>query len=288
MTSQTNYLMDLGIAYFEKTPTGEKINEYITSFEKYQMALCTLNGNVDGEKNQAIRIGTTLTFGIANKLATVKKVRDFSEKDWKEISDTVIDIGILMDGALYSRFVFEKYADYIDLSVDLNGNFVDEKSAKAIRGLSNELRVLGVEFTKGCISEPDYVDRCLWICFEAIIKLLSLFVSATLPDEYKILVRGISEYSVQFARYMMYEKERALLDEYLEKQHELDAELEQKYRDFIEELELESNRISELIEDAFNPDFRNKLHGSAKLAEAFGVDESELLETVNDVDDFFM
>ena len=43
-----------------------------------------------------------------------------------------------------------------------------------------------------------------------------------------------------------------------------------------------------LIENAFAPDFRNELISSVELARAAGVKEEEILNTQEDIDEFFL
>ena len=43
-----------------------------------------------------------------------------------------------------------------------------------------------------------------------------------------------------------------------------------------------------MVDRAFDPDFREALMGSVELAKAAGVDEEEILESTEDIDEFFL
>ena len=68
----------------------------------------------------------------------------------------------------------------------------------------------------------------------------------------------------------------------------LSDELEQKYKQYLESVENQTKIFNELVEDAFSTDCRTKLRKSAELARAAGVEESEILKTKEEIDDFFM
>ena len=46
--------------------------------------------------------------------------------------------------------------------------------------------------------------------------------------------------------------------------------------------------FNNLLSKAFDDDFREALIGSVELARNAGVDEEEILKSINDIDDFFL
>ena len=281
-----NYFKNMGIDLIEKTPAYEALQNSIRELEKYQSALCALHENADGSITQILRIGTILIRSVAARIICGKNPKDFSTEDWKSIADTVIDEGILMEGDKYSCLVFNMYAGYIDVSLMINSR-IDKAGAASIKALSEELRSMGKMFEAGKISESDYVDKCMWISFEAMIKLLAVYTTNGLSEEYVLFIRSASDYAVQYARAKMYARENALLEEYIDNQHKLDDELKIKYDNYLADLQEEAEKFNTLIENAFSADFRHMLMSSVELAKGAGVKNTEILDSISKIDEYF-
>ena len=79
-----------------------------------------------------------------------------------------------------------------------------------------------------------------------------------------------------------------MLESYLKNQYVLDEQMQIRFNAFQKELEEEAARFKDLLGDAFDPDFRKALSGSAELARNVGVEEKEILKSLDEVDDFFL
>ena len=242
----------------------------------------------DGEGLQQIKFGTILTFATVNKLANGKKLKEFTTEDWEQIAEQVVDKAILLDDQLYSKLVFITYADYIDASAATIEHRVSQGNIDKIRLLSAEIRTKSKAIEDGDIEETEYIDDCLWICLEAMLKLMAAYMECITGPELGQFLQAISMYSFEYGRLMLYSKEQEILSGYIENQRKLDEALEKKYRQYIDELEQHSKEFNRLIRCAFDTDFHEKLLASVALAKATGIDDSELLHTVQDVDDFFV
>ena len=242
----------------------------------------------DGEGLQQIKFGTILTFATVNKLANGKKLKEFTTEDWEQIAEQVVDKAILLDDQLYSKLVFITYADYIDASAATIEHRVSQGNIDKIRLLSAEIRTKSKALEDGDIEETEYIDDCLWICLEAMLKLMAAYMECITEPELGQFLQAISMYSFEYGRLMLYSKEQKILSGYIENQRKLDEALEKKYRQYIDELEQHSKEFNRLIRCAFDTDFHEKLLASVALAKATGIDDSELLHTVQDVDDFFV
>ena len=98
----------------------------------------------------------------------------------------------------------------------------------------------------------------------------------------------MASYAFEYGRFIIYRQEQLLIDEFIQSQYELDAELQEKFDLYIEKLDKESHYFYTLIDNAFVPNFREQFLHSIVLANAAGVDESEILTSIEDVDDFFL
>ncbi len=247
-----------------------------------------LKNSKDEDGLNTIRIGTILAFSVIGKIINGINPKDFTTADWKDIADNVADYGIMMDGQRYTEFVFNLFAAYIDYSVGINKESVSERSAADIRGLASDIRSKTAQLEDGMITEPDYVDDCLWISFEAMIKLLAAYKTKGLCKEYSDFVQAVANISVQYGRYKLYRYELALLNEYHEKQSKLDDELTAKYDRYLEDLRKESDEFNMLIDNAFSDDFDEMLRSSVTLARKAGVDEDEILDSAKKIDSYFL
>lgn len=295
-------IKNLTMDYFMKTSSGEKLQKAFKTYETVQAHIFALQEKGGEEELTLLKVGTIITFCMLQKYANGKGVKDFSNDDWKSIAKAVSEYAILPDNQQYSIFVFDLYNKYIDYWIRQMEGTATEKTLDTIRSLAVELQEKKTQLIDGNISEVVYIEDCLWICLEAMIKLLAASVSiitviakkkGKLSDKEDLswledLSEAVAMFAFEYGRYVLFSKEQALLTEYVNGQYELDAELEEKYREYTEELQSKANEFYELIDKAFVPDFRESYLASIKLARKAGVDEGEILTDIEDVDDFFL
>lgn len=143
-------------------------------------------------------------------------------------------------------------------------------------------------FHREKIKETDYVEACLWLSLEAMIKLLSTSLAIAIGPDLANLTASVSQLAFEYGRYVLYSKEQAILEKYLENQRVLDEQLQHEYEAFLNEVQKEAEHFQKLVEDAFSPDFHETLLRSVALARAVGVKKEEILTSVSEVDDFFL
>lgn len=282
----------LTLEFLENTPAGSMLQSAISTYSKVQTLLLRLSSAEDEESLVALKIGTVLTEAFLEKFLQGKAPQYLTRADLAEIADRVTDIAVLMDGRDYSVFVFEQYARYIDFSAKLLAARSDARSADqvgSILAVSKKLRSNSQKLQNGEITEPEYVEDCLWLSLEAILKCFSAYLSCTTGmPEFGMLAQSISMLAFEYGRLMACKKEQAVLDASLKSQQQLDENLSEEFEAFKNRLEAEEAQFNELIANAFAPDFRDSLRSSAALASAAGVKEEDVLRTANDIDRFFM
>lgn len=282
----------LTLEFLENTPAGSMLQSAISTYSKVQALLLRISSAEDEESLVALKIGTVLTEAFLEKFLQGTVPLDLTKADLAEIADRVIDIAVLMDGQDYSVFVFEQYARYIDLSAKLLAARSDARSAdqiESILAVSKKLRSNSQKLQNGEITEPEYVEDCLWLSLEAILKCFSAFLSCTTgTPEFGMLAQSISMLAFEYGRLMVCKKEQAILDASLKIQQQLDEDLSAEFDDYKSQLEADTAQFNELIANAFVPDFRDSLKSSAALASAAGVKGDDLLQTTSDIDRFFM
>ena len=283
-----DYLKDLAINKLMETEIGDKIEVAFTLFKKVQANLCALSEKEGDELATLTKIYTIMTFSILKKFSTGKSPLSFIKDDWKDIANDVSEYAILIDDQEYVVFVFGMYEKYIRASLDYIRTFAKEKDVLAIETLADELCIKSEMLKNGDLEEVSYIEDCLWICLEAMLKLLSAMSKLIRNDEYSELVQALALHAFEYGRFVLYRQEQLLIDELIQQQYEIDIALQEKFDQYIIKLEEEANYFYTLIDNAFVPNFREQFLHSIVLAKVAGVDEREILNSVDDIDEFFM
>lgn len=278
-------LKDLTLDVLKETRLGGKLRQASEAIEKIQANLYALRHTDDSKELLSLKIGTVLTLSLAGKMLAGKSVRSLTTDDWKEIAAAVSDLAVLPAGRSYSSWVFSLYEDYIRASASVLNS---ESDSAAIEALADELAGKSTALAAGTLPESRYIEDCLWISLEAMVKLLVSFKAQLMGEEYATFVRAVSAYSFEYLRYSLYSREDALLDRYLQEQQALDEELERDFKAYMDELGKRMDEFNRLVAGAFDSDFRTALKNSAGVARAAGVPEEEILASVVDIDDFFL
>lgn len=279
-----NYSIDMLLS--EKQ--AEYVRQAISVFETVQKNLYALAEKDDEETLTGIKAGTIILLSVLKKMAQGKNPKEFKNEDYADIAREVSEYAVLMDDQDYSVFVFDLYAGYIDASVKVLALRVDKERAESIRLLSEALRKKSAQLKNGEITETGYIEDCLWISLEAMIKLLSAYIGSVGGKELTELSQAAAMFAFEYGRLKLYKKEQALLTEYIDKQYQLDEELSAKFDTYKAELEADTERFNDLVSKAFEPDFASSLRNSVELAEAAGVPQEEILDSVEKIDSFFL
>ena len=287
---ENKFLQEAAIEVIKSEPPIIKLQQILDSFSALQKGFYALLNSEDSRELNLLKIGTTLNLFLIDTLASGKKAEDLTKEDWGKIAQKVYHYAVIEDEQRYSVFVFTLYADYIDLSVKcfLARNKEGKQRLQSISELSKTIRENGKKLKKESISETTYIEECLWLSLEAMVKLLSLYFELKVPEEYAQLIKGASEFAFEYGRYVLYAKEQAILEGYLQSQKVLDEQLKEQYNAYLIDLSSQSEEFKKLIDSAFTPGLHEALLQSAELARKAGVKEEELLTTVDEIDDFFL
>lgn len=258
--------------------------------DAYQFALENfeaLKGKDGEQKLTSIKCMTVGTLAVVEEIVAGKDPKEFTEDDWKKIARKVSDGAITISDRDYSLFVFNLYASNIENSIKDNADIISAKAKESLELIVEDMRAAADDFEGNLITEVEYIEKCLWLSLEGLLKLLSSTMTAYWSTEYSELAQAITQFGFEFGRYKLYEQEQRLLGEYLANQQVLDEELENRFREYNDELENYSEYFSDLVKNAFDCDIKAALTGSVELARELGVDEAEILRTIDDIDDFF-
>lgn len=269
-------------------PIMEELQKVMNMLEKTNSILAFLADKDEPERLTETKIGTVIILGILQKFADGKLPTDFTEEDWRDIKDRVEEYAVYMEGDEYSRFIFNLYAQYIEASVQaLPGNIPDERISSII-SIANEIRSQTDEFIGASITESTYTENCLWLCLEAMVKLLSAYMGSFTAEEFAYLGEAAASFAFEYSRLKLLQEEQALLRSYIENQYTLVRDLQQRFEEYRKTLIEETTNLQKLIDNAFTSDIHSALIGSAILARSVGVKEENILDTIEKIDDFFL
>jgi len=281
-------IRDIAIDELMQSPAGEWLEKAVEKVSDVQRAVLALSEKDEDDKLTLLKIGTVFQIFLVDTLASGKRVKDLKEDDWKSIADKVAQYAVLSDEQSYTEFVFNLYADYIDLSAkSLQAGKVPKEKVNEVRALAREIRKNTERLHRGELSEADYVENCLWTSLEAMIKCLSMSLTSLIGPEFAELAQATSQLAFEYGRYVLYASEQAILQAYIENQYVLDEQLQKEYEAYLEEVEKHAERFGSLVENAFSLDLHEALIESAEMARAAGVKEEELLTSIEDIDDYF-
>lgn len=281
-------IQELVINDFMSSPKGQKLKQALETIQSVQEGLYAMATSEDGDKLNLLKMATVFQLFFIDTLASGKKREDMTDEDWKHIAEQVYQHAILEDQQRYSEFVFSRYADYIEISLKVYAGNIDKESAASIQEIADAIRHNAELMNQGEMSETDYIEDCLWLSLEAMIKLIASSLTMVIGPDLSKLAQAVSQLAFEYGRYMMYAKEQAILQKYIENQYVLDEKLEAEYKTFLADIEAQSERFRGYIDDAFSPDLHESLMQSAALARAAGVKEEDVLKSVEDVDAFFL
>ena len=129
------------------------------------------------------------------------------------------------------------------------------------------------------------------VCLDAAVSALSSAIGqAVIPIPVIGVVIGntIGLVIYQAAKDNLSEYEQKVFAEYAEQQMRLDAEPNAEHEELLRKLRDGMREYIILLEDAFHPDPIIALDASVKLADALGVPQSEILDTPEKIDAFFL
>ena len=276
------------IEFLMMTPFGKEMEKAMGVLEDVQKNIYALSDKNGEESLTAIKCGTVLVLAMLKKIAAGKQPKQFDQTDWAEIANEVSEFAIRSDNQNYSEFVFLLYAKYIDFYASVIEIKAGKNATSSIHNLAASLREETEALRTGLISEVTYIDRCLWISLEAMIKLLASMMNVVAGESAERLAEALASFSFEYGRYQLVRKEQSLLEEFLSNQLILDKELEEKYEAFIKDLQADAESFMNLVDSAFASNFGELLMNSAKLASYVGVSEQEVLDSMEKLDAYLM
>lgn len=281
-------IRNLKIEDLQKMATLDNLKKALDIIQGVQEAAESLKENGCTKKQNILKVGTTLTIAFFSKIREGKLPADFEEEDWRDIALHVQEYAVKADETQYSMYVFMLYAAYIEYSLGNMAFGLSDEKKEAVQTLADEIKSKTEMLENEQIGEVDYIDDCLWICLEAMIKLTAGAVDSRIGFEKEKVIEAAVMFAFECGRLTLYNREYELVNSYLENQKILDVELAMQLDEYLKELELQTDKFNALIDNAFSRDMRQSLRGSVVLAKAAGVGDDDLLKSDEEIADYFM
>ena len=229
-----------------------------------------------------------MTFSILSKFLNGKSPSKLNKQDLKDIANDVSKYAIVGEDEDYTILIFNLYENYIRYSITQISAYINEDITNNIISLADQLQLNTDKLKTNEISEVTYIESNLWICLEAMVKLIASFPTQYIGKDFGELSLALGNYAFEYGRYVLYSKEQALISEFLQEQSQMNDALKEKYESFINELQQESDKFITLINNAFKGNFKERFNATIQLSLEAGVNEKEVLTSIDDIDSFFL
>lgn len=228
----------------------------------------------EGAKASAVAAGVEggviLATAVAAKRREGKKFKEFSPQDWSDVL-AATGLGVAKGGtrgiSLYSITNFTGTSATVATSI-VTATFAVAEQAHRLR--------------RGEIDELVFLENAELVCVEAAITALSSLIGqAVIPVPLLGAVIGTAIGTIMYRAVSnsLSDKEAKLISGYAAGQRTVDEELAVRYGHLLDKLEESLGNYVALLEEAFSPDLRTALLGSAELARELGVPAEEILDS---------
>lgn len=227
----------------------------------------------------AIEGGMSFAMAVAEKIREGKDLRDFTPEDWEDIakaSGTGALEGGIRGASIYALTNFTATPGAVASSLCTASFGVAEQAHK---------------FRNEEIDEIELIRASEIVCLDAAVSALSSAIGQAIipiPVLGAVIGNTVGTVIYQAAKDNLSDYEQRVLAEYDEQQKRLDEELNAEYEQLLVQIRTDMAEYISLLETAFHPDPALALEGSIELANALGVPQSEILDTTEKMDSYFL
>lgn len=224
-----------------------------------------------------------ITFGteVYKKKKEGKKLSEYSEDDWKEIG---LETGKGSAKGAVTGFSVSCLTNLTCMSAPVAGGYV----SGAI-GITSAY----IGYQNGEVTFTEFIENSEMLCMDTAAVVAGSIIGQLLcPVPCLGMVIGSIASSIVWNIFKSHcnEKELILINEYRQRKHQEIENLDSEYREYVQRIVEKYNELGGITAMAFDFDLNYQLRFeySQKLAEAVGVDDSEILRSGNDIDDYFL
>lgn len=227
----------------------------------------------------AVEGATTFCAAVIKKRKSGKKLRDFSEDDWREIGgDTAL--GTLKGGVRGASI-------YALTNYTATPAAVASALTTAAFGVADQVN----QFRNGTITETQLVENSEILCLDTAVSAFSSVIgqiAIPVPILGAVIGNAVGSMMYQIAKDSFTQKEQEILRSYLMDIEQLNNDLDVEYENYVAVLNDEFMRYLTLVHNAFSPDYEKAFDGSIELALSLGIDRNEVLTSKEEIEDYFL
>jgi len=223
--------------------------------------------------------GLALCMSIAKKHKQGKRLSEYTEDDWKDIGKDT-GLGTLKGGI--------RGASIYTLS---NFTATPANVASALVTATYGVISQSIKLTQGKISKEDFIINSEACCLDAGISAISAIMGEILipvPVLGAVIGNSVGNFIYGITQKYCSEKAQKCVIAYQSEVNELNKILDSKYHYFVEYINREFEKYHSVFELAFDKNINIAFENSISLARMSNVEESKILKTVTDIDDYFM
>lgn len=222
---------------------------------------------------------TTFITAVIRKRKEGKKINEFNQEDWIEITGDTAK-GTIKGGirgvSIYTLTNFTQTPAAVATAV-----------TTAAFGVAEQAYL----FRKGTIDEIQFIENAEILCLDASVSALSSLIGQAMipvPVIGAIIGNAVGTMMYQIAKDSLSEKEQEIIKKHLAELEELDQKLAIEYHQLVEQMNIRFAEYMEIISAAFDPNIEEALDGSVKLAKYMGVPYSEVLDSYDKIASYFL
>ena len=245
-----------------------------------------------GLASAAIEGGTSFVLEVAKRMRAGKKLKDFTEDDWKDVLKrsgiNTVKGGVRGTSIYMITNLTTFFVDIDDVySVTTTPAAVASALVTAGFSVAEQIHL----YREGNLSELEVIENSELLCLDAGASALSSLVGQAIipiPILGAVIGNSIGTVLYQIGKDNFSKKENEFFSRYIFEQSKLDKTLDERYGKQIQSLSEVLAKYFSILEEAFSPIPEIAFAGSIKLAKTLNIPMSEMLSSVKDVDTYFM
>lgn len=215
----------------------------------------------------------------ANKMREGKSLRDFTQEDWAEVTRS--------SGAGFAKGGIRGVSIYALTNYTATPGAVASSLCTAAFGVAEQAHRFRMEE----MGEVEFIESAEIICLDAAVSALSSALGQAIipiPILGAVIGNTIGSLLYQTATDGLSSKEQEIIAQYAEEQKALDGVLDEQYQLLLNELRDNMQKYNVLLTEAFHPNPKKAMEGSVSLALELGIPQSEVLDSIEKIDVFFL
>lgn len=246
----------------------------------YEKSKPTVNEMKNAAKVGAgVEAAVALGLAVAKKHKEGKKIVEYEAGDWKDIGiDTSKGAvkGGIRAGVVYGLSNF----------TCTPGNVASALVTATYGTIAN-----AIKYSNGEISDEDFIINSEACCLDVGVSTVSAILGEVvipIPVLGAVIGTTIGNYMYEIVKKYCDENTKKCIEKYYTDINELNKNLNDKLKFFVDKLQFEFRRFTTIMELAFDYNVNVAFDNSVILAELVGVNGEKILRNEKDIDDFFM